>query len=78
MAAKQRHLCAICGKTNPGSRRLHIDHCHTTNKTRDLLCGNCNRGLGYAKDNPNTLRAAACYLRKHTTAATLTTNPQVA
>lgn len=28
----------------------------------NLLCDNCNRGLGYFRDNPEVLKAAIKYL----------------
>lgn len=61
----QGEVCAICGGTNkPGKDGglLHIDHDHSTGKVRGLLCGQCNRGLGHFKDNPDSLRKAALYL----------------
>jgi hypothetical protein len=55
--------CAICGRSdNPGSRRLHIDHDHTTGEVRGLLCHNCNSLLGHAKDDPTILARAIAYL----------------
>lgn len=60
----QKGLCAICHKPNTfrGRRRLVFDHCHTTGKFRGLICHHCNLILGSAKDNPETLIAAAEYL----------------
>ena len=55
--------CMICGKERV-NRRLHIDHCHKTNKIRGLLCHWCNRGLVWFKDNPELLRNAANYLEE--------------
>ena len=62
LAAAQGRVCAICRKPELSSRRLHVDHDHTTRKVRGLLCGNCNRMLGLAKDKPEILRAAIEYL----------------
>lgn len=53
--------CAICGGTE-SKDRLCLDHCHTTNKMRGLLCKHCNFILGLAKDNPDILQRAAEYL----------------
>lgn len=49
--AEQKGVCAICGKKETiknqyGIRRLNVDHNHTTNKNRGLLCSTCNQGLG--------------------------------
>ena len=51
--------CEICGQHT----KLFVDHCHTTEKYRGLLCRACNLMLGYAKDNLNTLSAGIKYLQ---------------
>ena len=51
--------CAICGNVSP----LVVDHCHTTNIVRGLICSSCNAVLGYSKDNTNTLENAIKYLK---------------
>lgn len=63
---EQEGLCAIClcGIEPPPSRKTHIDHCHTTMEFRGLLCGDCNCGIGYLKDDVNSLLRAVAYLRK--------------
>jgi len=44
---QQNGCCAICGKHQSEiKRRLDIDHDHSTNKIRGLLCRNCNQHLG--------------------------------
>lgn len=68
----QTGLCAICGQpeqyVNKGSTepsKLAIDHCHETGLIRELLCRNCNAMIGYAHDNPEILKKAIAYLKKH-------------
>lgn len=39
-----------------------VDHCHTTNKVRGLLCYNCNLILGHALDNVQILQSSIEYL----------------
>ena len=56
---KQNYVCAICKKE---SNQLYVDHCHTTNLFRGLLCMNCNTGLGQFKDNISFLNSAVNYL----------------
>jgi hypothetical protein len=64
-AEKQGNVCAICGGLCKSGKNLAVDHDHETGKIRDLLCGNCNVGLGKFQDNPELLIKAADYLRKH-------------
>ena len=67
----QDYKCALCGKDASDNKRggkldpLHIDHCHKTNTLRDLLCHQCNSGLGQFKDNIEILQKAIDYLHKH-------------
>lgn len=62
----QNFGCAICGKPSDlFTRKLAVDHCHTTGKIRDILCGPCNTGLGSFQDDPELLKKAAEYIRKH-------------
>lgn len=73
--AAQEGRCAICmtdmtltGEVHKnGTRRrgVCVDHCHETGAIRGLLCTSCNKGLGYFKDDPARLRAAADYIEKH-------------
>lgn len=56
----QEYRCAICGSSD----KLVIDHNHESGIVRGLLCNYCNLMLGYAKDNPDTLRLAIEYLKK--------------
>lgn len=55
--------CECCNRP-PGSRALHLDHCHVTNTFRGWLCGNCNSGIGKLGDDEQGLRRAIKYLRK--------------
>lgn len=66
LLVKQDYKCAICGRADSGSkrtRRLAVDHDHSTGVVRGLLCDNCNRAIGLFKDDPNSLQRAASYLR---------------
>lgn len=62
MLAEQGGCCKICRADHPGSRQWQVDHNHTTERIRGILCGACNRMLGHARDNINTLGHAITYL----------------
>lgn len=53
--------CWICDRI-PQRRRLHVDHCHKTNRFRGFLCSDCNTGLGQFKDDCRLLENAIKYL----------------
>jgi hypothetical protein len=64
----QNGKCAICGSGVGGqragkSKRLAVDHCHSTGVVRGLLCEQCNTGLGKFRDDPEILQAAVKYLK---------------
>lgn len=67
----QSGLCAACGQPetkvhrNGTVLRLAVDHDHETGRVRGLLCSRCNYSLGYARDDPDTLRALIAYLDAH-------------
>jgi len=65
---EQNGFCAICRQPEISIRmgrirNLAIDHNHTTDKVRGLLCNRCNRGLGYFLDRSALLEAAVSYLK---------------
>lgn len=61
MTKDQNGKCLICTRIS----KLHVDHCHKSNKVRGLLCFTCNVGLGNFKDSPIFLKSAMLYLKKH-------------
>lgn len=73
MLEEQGNLCKICngpvklrdlksGQRSHNQETLCVDHCHTTNVIRGILCNECNKGLGAFKDNINSLNNAINYL----------------
>lgn len=64
MLVAQNNLCAICRVDKPGgnSTHWHVDHNHVTGQVRGLLCGRCNLGLGYFRDDTGRLASAITYL----------------
>jgi len=61
-----RNRCGICSveftEIKPTFGQVStapvVDHDHSTNRVRGLLCGNCNKGLGCFKDNQEFLTKA--------------------
>jgi len=62
MFQRQRGVCKVCGKEQK-DRNLAVDHCHTTNLVRGLLCIKCNRGIGFFEDSQQLLQKAINYLK---------------
>lgn len=58
---KQNNTCAICKKSF--NNDIHIDHDHSSNKVRGILCAKCNKGLGQFNDNIQCLTNAIIYLK---------------
>jgi len=52
--------CEICGKEGP----MKIDHCHERMVYRGVLCDQCNRGIGFLRDDPKILMNAITYLSR--------------
>lgn len=64
MLSGQHGKCAICTR-EPGARPLHVDHCHTTNRVRGLLCHQCNWYLGTLEGGPGVFTRLINYLQEH-------------
>lgn len=67
MLKAQNYACKLCGKPllvfGPDKLEVaHPDHDHESGNVRGLLCHFCNSGMGYFRDDPMLLRAAAEYL----------------
>lgn len=65
MLKDHNEVCAVCGNKDMNGRKLAVDHCHTTNKIRGLLCTNCNTALGLLKDSKELLNSAVKYLDRN-------------
>ena len=63
MLKKQKNKCKICNIKFSKTRSC-VDHCHTTNKVRGILCNLCNVGLGHFKDSTEILTNAIDYLEE--------------
>lgn len=64
MLLAQNYVCAICGQGNP-KRRLAVDHNHTTEQNRGLLCDRCNTALERLETVPEWGILAQQYLEKY-------------
>lgn len=58
MKLKQSNKCFICYIEKP----LCLDHNHTTNKIRKLLCNTCNAAIGFIKEDINIAKKIIKYL----------------
>jgi len=65
LAAAQGNVCAICKQPQINGRPLSVDHNHTTEENRGLLCDTCNFLLGHAKDSILLLSSAIEYLNRY-------------
>jgi len=60
----QDYRCACCGiHQDDLTRRLSVDHCHTTGVVRGLLCQSCNMGIGKLGDTLAGVMRAVEYLK---------------
>ena len=58
--------CEICGiHQDKLDYKMYIDHNHTTNKIRGLLCRMCNYAIGHANDDIAILKNAIKYLQEN-------------
>jgi Recombination endonuclease VII len=68
----QNGTCDLCDEPEPGGQRLSIDHDHSCcgmNRAckkciRGLLCGNCNRMLGFVEQRPAVAARFSDYLSR--------------
>lgn len=71
MLDAQGGVCAICKRPETATKAdgtpkaLALDHCHTENTARGLLCQRCNTAIGSLDDSEELLLAAIAYIRKY-------------
>jgi len=71
MLERQDGRCAICKRTEPGTRGWHVDHDHSHHEdgsgcpdcVRGILCSLCNNALGMVNDSTEILNNMISYLR---------------
>lgn len=64
LVIKSSNTCNICGKPPHKGKRLHLDHNHSTNKIRGLLCSRCNWYLHTIETGENILEKIKNYLNE--------------
>jgi hypothetical protein len=64
MLSEQGGVCFLC-KQPPRRVPLHVDHCHSTDRIRKLLCISCNTFLGRIEKDPTWLDRVKEYLQVH-------------
>lgn len=62
--AEQGGQCALCGQS-PDRKCLAVDHDHTTQAVRGILCTRCNLSLARFEAVPGWAEKAMAYLRKY-------------
>lgn len=55
LVAETGGKCKICGGEFKDSSDTHIDHCHSLGHIRGVLCGSCNRKLGWYEKNRDNI-----------------------
>lgn len=62
--SKKIRFCQCCNRKFAKGRKRVIDHCHTTEKFRGVICNSCNIILGHSKDSTEILKRVIEYLNK--------------
>ena len=66
MFTDQKGCCKICDRhQNELSKRLGVDHNHTTGKIRGLLCDSCNTNIGKFNEDTRILNKMIEYIKEH-------------
>jgi len=61
MLKEQDDQCAICFRI---MGKPKVDHDHDTGEVRQLLCNECNCGIGFLRDDVVLIASALAYLKK--------------
>jgi hypothetical protein len=62
MMLSQMNRCKIC---NDDSKKLYVDHCHSSGRVRALLCHNCNAGIGHFRERKDIFENAIKYIEEY-------------
>jgi len=64
MLAEQGGGCALCRRTPPPGRSLHVDHHHESGVVRGLLCFSCNAAMGQLREDKLLIADSIVYLAR--------------
>jgi len=65
MLSSQNNKCIVCSCDFSDENVPHIDHCHTRNVVRGILCNYCNVALGMVNDDTQRLKNLIKYINIH-------------
>jgi hypothetical protein len=66
MKIKQNNRCAICNNefsTESFQKQINVDHNHETLKIRQLICLQCNHGIGFSYEDVSLIDNVISYLQ---------------
>jgi hypothetical protein len=64
MLKAQGGVCMLCKQKEHGTKKLAVDHDHTTGRVRGLLCSKCNVFLAHVEVHPSILIELPTYLSR--------------
>lgn len=59
---QQQGACSICLRTD---QQLWVDHNHSTDEVRELLCRECNFAFGLVREDVETMKRMIEYAERH-------------
>ncbi len=68
LEVESRTHCEVCGvrfSKGRGPTYRNVDHCHTHDTYRGVICRNCNIALGLVNDDPKILQSLIEYINQH-------------
>ena len=66
MLIAQGGKCACCGTSEVAPvRGWHVDHCHSTDRVRGILCAGCNTFIGKIEASEERHKLALAYIARH-------------
>ena len=71
MFIDQNNKCYVCSKESGDTKGtiLHVDHDHSSNIVRKLLCSACNTIAARIENDPDLTARIIMYLKEHNSSA---------